>query len=363
MLNGAECSSSRVVAVHPPRNLPAIMAMLLRQNCQVFSETYPDLCDHFGDETQSVLSSSESGVPHGHVSDSIATVSWGDHVGDESQSVLSACASGVPHGHEIDPIATVSFDDCLLAIFADAGSPGTGASSSAAGSPASTPSRSKIAFPETDLAVVGTARQSLMASLLLTSEDSLSEPEDSLERQVFVDFREAIEEPEDSPERQRSRSPRVPTRNMAIELAIAREVAKTQQYWQLIWALKDSTEGVLEFAEELLASSLKTCSHIKFGLTAGVKERFFEYHDSAHFLDWGKMYIVRAAFGDECAALEKLLIRTFQENDKVQNILRGGEGARPETPSFVYILANNLDEVVFFGSRRMRARAKARRGY
>lgn len=133
---------------------------------------------------------------------------------------------------------------------------------------------------------------------------------------------------------------------------------------KLIWNLQNTPADVIAFAQRLLEG--KVYQHVKFGITTGVKWRFFDCFSSAtcmkpHCLEWGRMYIVYASWGCECGQLEKDLIKTFGDNKKVQNILRGGEQAQPETPSYVYILANDLDEVVNFGMYWMRKRAKARR--
>ena len=142
-----------------------------------------------------------------------------------------------------------------------------------------------------------------------------------------------------------------------IDGAIALEKDKSKGHrHKLIWQLGTADDAVV-LAEAFIAGG--ECAHIKFGLTIGPTYRFFDCFASAigcrpHFLDWATMYIVFAGAAEECAALECLLIDKSELSPKVQNEKAGGDGVQEAVPSFVYILINDLSEVVDFVNRNMR---------
>ena len=321
----------------PPRAFG--MVQYKRQARQVFSETMPHLCEDvsflgpsLGLGLQQRGYSPPASFPgpglHQYASDSADTNDALSEAGAPSILVASPSSS------------TVSGD-----------SPGTSGNAS---------SPSTVEYPEYDPAVPIWKRQAMMAKLLLTSDDSLVETVETAE-----DWSPIVETEENDTDSQRSRSPKFTHPDSSIQRAIAAEEEKTKHYpLELIWDIQSTPTEVLGYAQELLSGRLYW--HVKFGITESVKWRFFDCWSSTtgqlpHSEDWARMYIVYAAWGDECGILEKRLIETFKDNDKVQNINPGGEGAQPLKASFVYILANDLCDANFFGNRRARQRATARR--
>ena len=75
-----------------------------------------------------------------------------------------------------------------------------------------------------------------------------------------------------------------------------------------------------------------------------------------HCVWWFRMYVLDAFMGDQAGELERALIAECKgldpDNSKVENILKGGEQAKADKLTYVYVLANTANECTEIATKR-----------
>ena len=123
------------------------------------------------------------------------------------------------------------------------------------------------------------------------------------------------------------------------------------------WNLFGNFDAVHERVDELVKAPLSEVAEIKVGITESPVWRMTGHPDLrrgkcsmiGHEIRFANMECVFTGFGYEAADLETSIINSFKGHDKVVNERPGGDGPINRF-MVVYILHNNLEELVNFRS-------------
>ena len=185
-------------------------------------------------------------------------------------------------------------------------------------------------------------RQSLLATWLLMSDDSLAlDQESSAAPQVECDA---------GTSQSRSRSPRVrPTNN---ETLILEAKARSEKFASITWCL-----DLCPIAHVMSHMHSNRFAKLYVGITrcpvwrfceCGLEDRPDDTWIMPHIIWWARMQVIAACMGDAAAELEIQLIAKCKriDSDKIANVRRGGEQAQPDCLTYVYVCLNTAEEHV-----------------
>ena len=173
----------------------------------------------------------------------------------------------------------------------------------------------------------------------------------------FLDSCGSLPLEDDNSDRSRSPVPLKERHDQAIREAKQRD----EQHPSITWLVSSMCPHA--FVLSLMES--KQFAKLYIGITQDPEWRWFSSGHretesgnwiQPHCVWWFRMYVLDAFMGDQAGELERALIAECKgldpDNSKVENILKGGEQAKADKLTYVYVLANTANECAEIATKR-----------